>query len=61
MFQDFIIDPKNIHNAKIQTLGAIIQGIYQYNCTKNLDFKYFVLYLILVFASSIMYYKVFLN
>jgi hypothetical protein len=48
-------------NAKVQTIGALIQGIYIWYSYGKIDVKYFILYIFLTFILSLIYYKVFLG
>lgn len=50
-----------IKNAKVQTIGALVQGIYIWYSFGRIDTKYFILYLFFTFVLSLIYYKVFLN
>ena len=50
-----------IKNAKIQLIGALVQGLYVYYSCGKIDSKFFIIYLLLTFMASIFYYKVFLS
>jgi hypothetical protein len=49
-----------IKNAKVQTLGALIQGIYIWYTDGKININYFILYILLTFVISLIYCKVFL-
>lgn len=50
-----------VKNAKIQLIGALVQGLYIYYSCGKIDTKYFIFYLFLTFVISLFYYKVFLS
>lgn len=56
---DLLLNKKHIHYAKIFAIGIIVQGIYHQCSIGNLKIKYFLLYLILSFITSLLYYKIF--
>ncbi len=59
MLHDLIENPSHVEYAKIWAIGIIVQGLYKYMNTGELQFNYFLLYLCTGCITLLLYYKIF--
>lgn len=59
MFADLFSNSNNVHYVNIWIIGILFQGIYQYSTTGKLRIEYFILYVVLTYICSLLYYNIF--